>query len=236
MNSGKDGGEPARVLRSREEAEKSYNRLAPWYDRLSGGTEWKQVEEALTLLDVRPGEAVLEIGCGTGKGLERLREQAGETGSVTGLDLSERMLEVAARRLARRGFSDVELVHGDALRPPVPAASFDAVFLGFTLELFDNPELPQAVAAVYRLLRDSGRVGVAALSLRRTDHRAVKIYQWAHRAFPRFVDCRPIPVARILEKGGFTIEKFHQHLMWGLPVDLLVARKAAAAQPARYTQ
>lgn len=227
MNTGQEGREPSRVLRSRDEAERSYNRLAPWYDRLSGKSEWKPVEEALALLDVRPGETVLEIGSGTGKALERLRELAGATGRVTGLDLSEGMLEVASRRLARRGISDVELLHGDALDPPLPAGFFDVVFLGFTLELFDTPELPQVTASVHRLLRDSGRVGVAALSLRRTDRPAVKIYHWAHRALPRFVDCRPIPVVQVLERGGFTIEKFHQRLMWGLPVDLLVARKAA---------
>ena len=227
MNAKQNIGEPARVQRSRAEAEESYDRLAPWYDRLSGKSEWKQVEEALALLEVRPGEAVLEIGCGTGKALELLREHTGNAGRVTGLDLSEGMLEVASRRLARRGISDVELVHGDALDPPFPEGTFDVVFLGFTLELFDTPELPQVAAAIHRLLRDTGRVGVAALSLRRTDRPAVKIYHWAHRAFPRFVDCRPIPAVQILERGGFTIEKFHQRLMWGLPVDLLVARKAA---------
>lgn len=223
MNDAEEIGD--RVERSHEEARRSYDRLSRWYDLLSGGAEWRFGEEALQLLDPQPGEAVLEIGFGTGKALEWIRRRTGVSGRVVGLDLSEGMRRVAAKRLANAQFEDVELHVADALRLPFPERSFDGVFVGFTLELFDTPELPLVVREVKRVLRETGRFVVAALSFRRIDTLPVRIYRWAHRALPRTVDCRPIRLRRLIDEGGFSIAELREGLMWGLPIDLLLARK-----------
>lgn len=217
-----------RVQRTRQEARRSYDRLAAWYDLMSGGSEWRFDEDALRLLDPQPGESVLEIGFGTGKALEWIRRRTGTTGRVVGVDLSEGMRSVASRRLAKSQYDDVELVVADAISLPFPDAVFDASFMGFTLELFDTPELAQVVAEVQRVLRPGGRLAVAALSLRRLETLPVRLYRWAHRCFPRTVDCRPIHVERVISDSGLSIDELREGLMWGLPIDVLCAEKPLA--------
>ncbi len=220
-----DGYARERVSRTREEARHSYDRLAAWYDLMSGSSEWKFDEQALRLLDPQPGEAILEIGFGTGKALEWIRRRTGTTGRVVGVDLSEGMRSVASRRLGRSQYTDVELLVEDALTLPFSDTSFDALFMGFTLELFDTPELPAVTTEMRRVLRSGGRIAVAALSLRRVDSLPVRLYHWAHRRFPRTVDCRPIQVERVLSDSGFEISELRHEQMWGLPVDVLLAGK-----------
>lgn len=220
-----EGGEE-RVWRSHAEARRSYDRMSAWYDLMSGNAEWKLDEKALLLLDPRPGEALLEIGFGTGRSLEWIRNRTGGQGRIVGIDLSEGMREVASRRLSKASFDDVELLCGDALDLPFDRASFDAVFMAFTLELFDTPELPTVLQEVDRVLRADGRLVAAALSLRRVGTLPVRLYRWAHRSFPRFVDCRPIPVRQLVSAAGFAVEDLREEVMWGIPVDLLRATKS----------
>jgi demethylmenaquinone methyltransferase/2-methoxy-6-polyprenyl-1,4-benzoquinol methylase len=116
---------------------------------------------------------------------------------------------------------EIHLVQGDATHLPYAAASFDAVFMSFTLELFDTPEIPVVLAACRRVLRPGGRLGVVALA--QADNLAVRLYEWAHRRFPRAVDCRPIQAPAALQAAGFQISAHQQGTMWGLPVDMVVA-------------
>lgn len=213
------------VLRSHEEARRNYDRLSGWYDLLSGNAEWGYAETALALLDPKPGESVLEIGFGTGKALEWIGPRVEPGGRAVGVDLSEGMRAVAARRLSRAGIRNVELVVADALSLPFEDGSFDALFMGFTLELFDTPELPVVMAEVRRVLHAGGRLAIAALSLRRIESRPVRVYRWVHRRFPRAVDCRPIPLRRIVATASFEIRELREEIMWGLPLDLLLAAR-----------
>jgi len=53
----------------------------------------------------------------------------------------------------------------------------------------------------------------------------MKVYEWAHRKFPRYIDCRPIFVQQALEATGFEVVDVTQKLMWALPVEIVVAKK-----------
>jgi ubiquinone/menaquinone biosynthesis C-methylase UbiE len=219
--------ETSRVWRSKDQARLAYNRLSRWYDLLAGWAERPARETALGLLAARPGETVLEIGFGTGASLVKLAEAVGAGGKVYGLDLSEGMLRVAGRRLARSGLAGrVELRRGDAAGLPYPASTFDAVFLSFTLELFDTPEIPIVLRESRRVLRDSGRLVVVAMSkdagspLARL---AVRLYEWAHDRFPAAADCRPIFPARAVSEAGFEVRRQRTLSMWGLPVAVVEA-------------
>jgi ubiquinone/menaquinone biosynthesis C-methylase UbiE len=130
---------PARVSRSVAQARVGYDRIAGIYDLLAGASERPYRRHALALMALRPGEHVLEIGCGTG---EALAELAGITVYATGLDLSPRMLEQAGARLRALGRSAV-LVEGDGHSLPFADASQDAVFMSFVLDLIDTPDLPR---------------------------------------------------------------------------------------------
>lgn len=208
--------EMERVTRPREKARENYNTLARWYD-LFTGSEKEFTDIGLRLLDVQANELVLEIGCGTGHALVEL---ARRDGKVFGIDISEKMLKAARRKNRGRR---VELCQADGLFVPFPAESFDAVFLSFTLELFDTPEIPRMLRECRRLLKEDGRIGIVALA--QQEGLAVRIYEWFHRQMPNFVDCRPIHLQTVLKEAGFHIQKSKLKTMWGLPVEIVVAGK-----------
>ncbi|MCX6842640.1 MAG: methyltransferase domain-containing protein [candidate division WOR-3 bacterium] len=217
---------PSRVLRPREDARSSYNRLARWYDLLAGASEARLCAAGLEALAVREGESALEIGFGTGHALLDLARAAGTEGRVFGIDISDRMVARARARVADAGLAGcVELVQGDAVSLPWPDARFDAAFMAFTLELFDTPDIPVVLAECRRVLKPGGRLGVVAMARRRPGSLMVRLYEWAHRRFPAAVDCRPIPIRALVERSGFVVGRVEESSTWGLPVDIVVGIK-----------
>ena len=51
------------------------------------------------------------------------------------------------------------------------------------------------------------------------------LYEWFHDKLPAYVDCRPIGAQGLVQSAGFTLDKSQSRSMWGLPVELLVARR-----------
>ncbi|UCH10403.1 MAG: methyltransferase domain-containing protein [Fidelibacterota bacterium] len=216
----------SRVTRSGDDAKASYNRLSKWYDLMSNWYEGKHRTAALEKLAVQEGETVLEIGFGTGHGLQAMAQAVGGTGKVYGIDISEGMQAVATSRLKTAGLLNrVELTCGDAIPLPYESDHFDAVFMSFVLELFDTPEIPEILGECHRVLRKSGRLGVVALSKSERPGLAERLYEWAHRAFPRFADCRPIYVQQALSEAGFHIQEVAAISMWGLKGEIVLGVK-----------
>ena len=180
----------------------------------------------MRLLDVRAGERVLDIGCGTGAALVPLAEAAGPEGKVFGIDIAEEMIAVSRRRADRAGLEDrIELVRGDAAELPWSDDTFDAAFMSFTLELFDTPDIPAVIGECGRVLRKDGRICVVSLSKGpgQRDPLMLKIYEWGHRKLPKLLDCRPIPSEGFLRSAGFEIRDRKGYSMAGLPVDVVLA-------------
>lgn len=219
-------GPMSRVTRPHADAQRGYDRLSRWYDALTGRWEDALRQQALDRLSPTSGETVLEIGCGTGRALPVLAAAIGPNGAVHGLDLSSGMLTVAGQRLRRAGATgNIQLVGGDATALPYASAGFDAVFLSFTLELFDTPEIPIALAECRRVLKRGGRIGVVALSRAGGLNLAARLYEWGHRTFPHILDCRLIYVRQSLEQAGFRISEARRMSLWGLPVDIVLATR-----------
>jgi demethylmenaquinone methyltransferase/2-methoxy-6-polyprenyl-1,4-benzoquinol methylase len=214
----------ARVARSKDEAKASYNRMSRWYDLVAGSSEKKYRDLGLEKLKAQPGEHILEIGYGTGHCVQSLATAVTESGQVFGIDISEGMNQIAQERVEKAGLSDrVDLRVGDAAALPFSAECLDGVFMSFTLELFDTPEIPQVLQQCYKVLRPGGRIAV--VSLIKKPSKAVSIYEWFHKKMPTAVDCRPIFAQADLTGAGFTIEDVTALSMWGLPVEIILASK-----------
>lgn len=139
---------------------------------------------------------------------------------------SEGMLEVAGERLLDAGLAErVELQCGDATALPFAAEFFDAVFMSFTLELFDTPEIPVVLRECRRVLKAGGRICVVAMSKQGKERLMVNLYEWAHRRMQEYVDCRPIYVREVIEQAGFQVVEVISNSIWGLPVEIARAEK-----------
>ena len=221
-----DYQEISRVHRSKEDAKTYYDRISVVYNWLGGIFERKPAEKALSYLKVENGEVVLEIGFGTGHSLQQIALSVGKTGKAYGIDISDGMLQVTRRKLEKAGLMDrVELYHGDASKLPFINETFDAVFMSFTLELFDTPEIPQLLNEVRRVLKAGGRLGVASLSRTKGNSIALRIYEWIHRKWPKYVDCRPIYLEQFFRKVGYTIQSKEMDNLLVLPLEIVVAIK-----------
>jgi len=217
----------ARVRRSKEKARSSYDRISRYYDLLAYRSEKRPRNAGLGQLAAGEGERVLEIGFGTGHGVVALARSVGESGRVCGIDISKAMCDIARERAGRAGLSErVELRRGDGASLPFEADLFDAVFMSFTLELFDTPEIPTVLHECRRVLRGGGRICVVGMSKGGKAGPMVRLYEWAHRNFPDRVDCRPIFVREALEDAGFRIVDAAAMSMWWLPVEVVLGRKA----------
>ena len=218
----------SRVHRSKEAARASYNRLSRWYDVIAGSTAKKYRDWGLEKLDAQPGEKILEIGFGTGHCLVTLAKAVGQTGRVVGLDISDGMLAIARNRLQQQGLSDrVDLHLGDAAKLDfLESNSLDGVFMSFTLELFDNPEIPRVLQECHRILKPGGRLAVVSMTKTDPPGVAVRMYEWFHEYMPNYADCRPIFARHALEQNGFTIQDVSVSSMWGLPVEIVLGMKS----------
>ncbi|RIK05266.1 MAG: 2-heptaprenyl-1,4-naphthoquinone methyltransferase [Acidobacteria bacterium] len=215
----------ARVARSKAEAKASYDKMARYYNYFGGQFERRFRQAGLKLLDPRPGEDVLEVGYGTGEALAEIASAA-SPGHVCGIDISDGMREEAEKCLEAKGVTRaVSLATGDAASLPYRADSFDAIFMSFTLELFDTPEIPQVLAECARVLKPSGRIVVVAMALPDHPKTMSRLYVWSHKHFPNYVDCRPIPAAEMIAEAGFNLEGEERLSMWGLPVDVVLAKR-----------
>jgi ubiquinone/menaquinone biosynthesis C-methylase UbiE len=212
------------VSRTKDEAKRFYDRISKFYDYLTGSLEQDYARRALNRLSIEKGETVLEIGFGTGHCLKQMAERVGETGKVYGVDISSGMLKVTKRRLAEAGLMErVELHCGDAVNLPYGDDAFDAVFTSFTLELFDTPEIPKVLYEIKRVLKSGGRLGVVSMSKEDGRSIALRFYEWVHKKWPKYVDCRPIYVEKSLGDAGYEIKSKEKVRLFGLPGEIIVA-------------
>ena len=115
-------------------------------------------EPLLEAAGLQPGERVLDVACGTGVIARRAAEQAGATGSVTGVDVAPDMIDTAKSVAAPDG-AHIEWHVADAASLPLPDAAFDVVLCQMGLMFLEDR--PGALTEMRRVLRPGGRVAVS---------------------------------------------------------------------------
>jgi S-adenosylmethionine-diacylgycerolhomoserine-N-methlytransferase len=109
-------------------------------------------------LDIRPGERIVEVGCGTGTNFAAFQERLQGAGEVIGVDSSQPMLRKAADRVLRQGWKNVRLVDMKYGRDTVTRGRADVVVFSYSLSMI--PDWRLALACAQSELWPGGRVGV----------------------------------------------------------------------------
>ena len=133
-----------------------FDRAAPTYDAIGDAYHRHFARRLVDLAGIRPGSDVIDVACGRGA---VLLAAAAKAGSLTGVDVSPGMIELAEADLRAAGLVDVDLRVMDAERMAFADESFDVVTAAFVLFFLPDPE--RAVAEFRRLLRRDGIVAVS---------------------------------------------------------------------------
>jgi ubiquinone/menaquinone biosynthesis C-methylase UbiE len=133
-----------------------YQAAAPGYD---GRAVWlnRVRRRAVDRLRLRPGDTVVDVGCGTGISFDLLAEGIGPEGQLIGIDVSPDMLDGARRRVASRGWSNVALVNGSLAEVTLPGTP-NAVLFHFTHDVLRS--VP-ALDHLFRQVAPGARVAAA---------------------------------------------------------------------------
>ena len=129
-----------------------YDKLAKVYDIIFGPTLHPGRLRAIERMDIQPGERVLEVGVGTGINLSLYPKNC----TVTGIDFSGSMLEIARERAARKEIRNVRLLQMDAADLKFADNSFDIVYAPYLISVVPDPV--KVAREMRRVCRPGGRV------------------------------------------------------------------------------
>lgn len=124
---------------------------------VSLGRERTYREKTLDLVNLRPGDFVLDIGCGTGTLAIAAKRRVGPGGRVWGVDASPEML-ARARKKANKAGAEITFERGIVEALPFPDCQFDAVLSTVMLHHLGRPARQQSAQEVRRVLKPGGRV------------------------------------------------------------------------------
>lgn len=151
-----------------------YRRRAPFYDlELLAFEPWRRA--CIQRLRLRPGQVVLDLGCGTGLSLELLQREIGPAGRIVGIEQSPDMLERARHRVRAQGWRNVELIQAP-VEEVVWEGQADAALFVFTHDIL------QQASALRRLvsgLRRGARVAAVGLTWGPAWALPVNAFVWA---------------------------------------------------------
>ncbi len=137
----------------------AYRKAAPLYDLMNYvyflGRDKRYRSMLAERLNLKPGDSVLDLCCGTGLNFPFLLQKTKNQGTVLGVDLTSEMLQHTKKRLKSE---EVTLVRSDAANLAFRDKTFNAIFVSFCLKI--TPAYEKTIEEAARVLEPVGRIGV----------------------------------------------------------------------------
>jgi arsenite methyltransferase len=137
---------------------RKYARKAKLYDGTSHRTDWIR-QHTINLLELKPGQVVLDVGCGSGLSLAILQGLVGDRGLVVGIEQSREMLDLAQAKIAQKAWRNVRVDHGFCEACNFPE-KFDAFLFNYTHDIMQSP---QALRNLLSYAKPGARVAIAGV-------------------------------------------------------------------------
>jgi demethylmenaquinone methyltransferase / 2-methoxy-6-polyprenyl-1,4-benzoquinol methylase len=198
-----------------------FDRIAPIYDAMNtvmtAGLDARWRRAAAAAAGLAPRGSAVDVACGSGALTRELARAVGIAGSVTGIDISERMLERARRRRGRTDAVAPRYLRADALDRPLDDASVDAATIAFGLR--NVADYARCLAELRRVTAPGGRVVVLELATPERGIGRLVAATWFERV---------VPVLGRLAGGG-SAYRYLPDSVRGYPPPPAVARAMADA-------
>lgn len=164
-----------------------FDRVAGRYDALnslmSAGLHHRWRERAAAQTELGPGDAALDVCCGTGDLALELAKLVSPGGRVVGCDFSEPMLDLAREKTSGRGVEGVRFEWADALELPYDGERFDAVTVGFGAR--NLADLDRGLREMARVLKPGGRAVILEITQPTRPPLSLFYSLWFDRIVPR---------------------------------------------------
>jgi len=148
----------------KEFVRKMFDDISPSYDFLnhflSLGIDiyWRKI--FIKKIEIQEGNTILDVACGTGDvGFEILRKHSV---SITGVDLSPKMVKLAQEKTKKRNLNNITFIEGDAENLSIESNSIDCLTISYGFRNISNYE--KALEEFYRVLKPGGKLGILEFS------------------------------------------------------------------------
>ena len=134
-----------------------YDFHSVFYDATFGRLVQRRIARAISHMNIRETDLILDLGIGTGVSLNYYPKR----GRIVGIDLSDGMLREARKKVEERGLDHVSLIQANALCLPFADNTFDQVFISHVISVVSDP---------YQLIREAQRVAKADARIVMVNH------------------------------------------------------------------
>jgi demethylmenaquinone methyltransferase/2-methoxy-6-polyprenyl-1,4-benzoquinol methylase len=168
--------------------------------------------EAIRMVEIKKGDVILEVACGTGRATVEMAKRIGERGKIYAIDLTEAMLKRAKKKIEKYDLIErVDLRVGDARKIPFPDEMFDLVYNAYMFDLIDLTEFPSIISEFKRVLKPGGRLVLVNMSKNKSGKTLYEILYEKGLLWITSGGCRPVYLKPYVEEAGFeNVRRFYR--------------------------
>lgn len=194
-------GNEDQIMKS--QMEKMVDTYDSYMRKVTLGREQVLRQTTVELAGIKPGDYVLEVGCGTGTLTLAAKQQAGPTGRVFGIDIIPGMIE-ASKRKAAEAQEEITFQEGSIDKIPFTENTFDVVMCSFMIFHMSEETRRKGIAEIHRVLKPGGRLMILDLAKpSQPIQRAI-----AKMAFGGMLEHDMRELIPLMDASGFTDVKF----------------------------